>query len=113
MYQCRQDGQEDGESCRVGGKLRDRRHQQAGQQGDGPRGKTTHGLQLSANPHRQAGHLHTHAKTRESPRRVDSACHRQAAVKPTETSSALTLKQYCCQLLSISFDASSLETHDV
>lgn len=50
-YQRGQDGQEDGESRRVGGELCDRRHQQAGQQGDGPGRKTTHGLQLSANPH--------------------------------------------------------------
>lgn len=112
-YQCRQDGQEDGESCRVGGELRDRRHQQAGQQGDGPRGKTTHGLQLSANPHRQAGHLHTHTRPCEPSGRGDSISHHQAAAKLTETSAALTLKQYCCHMLSVSFYVSSLETHDV
>ena len=59
-YQRWQDGQEDGKSRRVGGKLCDHWHQQAGQQGDGPRRKTTHGLQLSADPHWQAWHLHTH-----------------------------------------------------
>lgn len=65
-YQRWQDGQEDGESCRVGGKLCDRRHQQAGQQGDGPGRKTTHGLQLSADPHWQAWHLHTHKHTQNT-----------------------------------------------